>query len=64
MESISRKKYVYGIFSTKTNRLVLIQGELPIYWSKKVAEERNTGFLNTCIKKVEFSKLNDLFPCK
>lgn len=61
MERTNKHKKCYGIFSVKTGRLVLIQGELPIYWSRKVATERTIGFPETKVKRTNLEQIEKIF---
>ena len=38
----------------------LIEDNLPIYWSRKIAVERCQGFFNYKVKRIEMSKIFNL----
>lgn len=60
-EAPKKWKYAYGIISVKTGRLILIQGTLPIYWGREIAEERASNFSNVIVKKIKLESLNEGF---
>lgn len=50
-------KNCYAIVDKETGKLPLIQASIPIYWSRKVANERIFGFTTLMVKKISSADL-------
>mgnify|MGYP003502372400 FL=1 len=51
-----RQEYCYAVLNAKTERLILTSGNLPIFWSRKVAKEYN--WTGTKIVRISLDQLH------
>lgn len=52
------QKYYYVV--TRGGKLLLLNGQLPIYWNKKNAEQATNGFIGTELIRIKGNKLSEL----
>jgi len=50
-------KYCYAIVLKRTGNFLLEDGKLPIYWNKKIAQERVKLFPECILEKVNLKEL-------
>ncbi len=51
-----KQEYCYAVLNAKTERLILISGNLPIFWSRKVAKKYN--WTGTRIVRISLDQLH------
>lgn len=54
------KKYYYVLLSKKTHKMLLQDCKLPIYWHKKIANERAKLFPSFYVKRIKGHQLADI----
>jgi hypothetical protein len=54
---MKRKNYCYALMVKKTNKFLLRDGRLPIYWLKRIANEELTNFPNCYVEKINLDEL-------